>query len=120
MDNDKDREAKMKKSIALVMVWGIIIVMCLLALAAIYVMGNQSFVAEHKIRRTQSLYTARAGLVHAYEDVYQDGILDSNSITVTQSYGDMIADITLEPIPAAGPEPFQGNYLNITVNYTVR
>jgi Tfp pilus assembly protein PilX len=98
----------MKKGMALVMVWGMIIVMCFLALAAIYLMGNQGFVAEHKIRRMQAYYTAQAGLVHAFEDIRQDGLLNTNSLTIPQSSGDMVADINWDPLTGR---------LDITVDY---
>jgi Tfp pilus assembly protein PilX len=99
----------MKRAMALVLIWGIIIVMCFLALAGIYLMGNQGFVAEKKILRTQAFYTARSGMVHALEDLKQDGILNTTSISVDQAFGNLTADIDYSP---------STKQLNISVDYT--
>ncbi len=83
----------MKKAIALVIVWGITIMIALLAIGAIYLMGNQAFIAEHKIRRIQAYYTAKAGVIHALEELRKGRNPHNTSITLNN----MQADITVTP-----------------------
>ena len=49
----------MKKGVVLVIVWGMALVLCFLAMGAIYLMRNQAFVSEHRIRRLMGYYTAK-------------------------------------------------------------
>ncbi len=104
----------MKKSVALVIVWGITIVICLLALGGIYLMGNQAFVAEHKIRRMQAYYTAKSGVIEALEKLRRGQAV--NAVTLSQSSGDMTADIKVENVTSGA---FQGlKKVNVTVDYS--
>ena len=59
----------MKKGVALVIVWGILLMITTLALAAIYLMGNEARVSEHKVRRTIAYYLAQAALVYAFDNL---------------------------------------------------
>ncbi|MFC1515064.1 hypothetical protein ACFL5X_04095 [Candidatus Omnitrophota bacterium] len=93
----------MKKAVVLVIVWGITIVLCFLAMAAIYLMGNQAFIAEHKTKRMMAYYTARSGLYHALEAVRAGNTTPG---PVTLSHGnpastvDLQANISVSPINA--------------------
>ncbi|HEC69314.1 MAG TPA: hypothetical protein ENI31_03390 [Candidatus Omnitrophica bacterium] len=100
----------MKEAIALVIVWGITIVIALLAIGAIYLMGNQALVAEHKIRRIQAYYTAKAGVIHALEELRRGRNPDNTSITLNS----MQADITVNPT-----SPYLGcSTVSVTVDYS--
>jgi len=109
----------MKKSVALVIVWGITIVICLLALGGIYLMGNQAFVAEHKIRRMQAYYTAKSGIIKALEELRRGQPVSSvngSSVSLSQSSGNMSADIKVENITSGS---FQGlKRVSATVDYS--
>lgn len=106
----------MKKSVALVIVWGITIVICLLALGGIYLMGNQSFVAEHKIKRMQAYYTAKSGVIKALEELRRGQAVNGTYVSLNQSSGNMTADITVENITSGA---FQGlKKVNVTVDYS--
>ncbi|MCF7869768.1 MAG: hypothetical protein K9M01_01435 [Candidatus Omnitrophica bacterium] len=59
----------MKKGIVLVIVFGILIVISLLAVTAINLMRQQSKITEHKISRRRKLLAAQAGMVHALEEL---------------------------------------------------
>lgn len=57
----------MKKGLVLVMVSGIMIVICILAVAALNLMTVESRTAEHKLRRIRAYFSAQAGVVDALE-----------------------------------------------------
>ncbi|MCF7872810.1 MAG: hypothetical protein K9L80_01205 [Candidatus Omnitrophica bacterium] len=57
----------MKKGVVLIIVFGVLIVISLLAITAINLMRQQSKITEHKISRRRKLLAAQAGMVHAYE-----------------------------------------------------
>jgi len=102
----------MKRGMALMIILGIIIVMCILALGAVYVMGNQAYVAEHKIRRTQGFYTARAGFIHAYDRLVHGVVttvnLNGTRVNIDQDYGTMTAEIdTISGTPLNGTIPIK-------------
>lgn len=59
----------MKKSIVFVVVWGIILIVSVLAIASIYLMGGQAFVANKKVNRIRAYYTAKAGMVLALDEL---------------------------------------------------
>jgi len=58
-----------KKGVVLVIVMGIMFFVVTLALVAAYLMTQQSRISEHKIRRTRTLFAARAGMVLALEEL---------------------------------------------------
>ncbi|MCD6539221.1 MAG: hypothetical protein J7K37_00745 [Candidatus Omnitrophica bacterium] len=100
----------MKKSVALVIVWGLVIIIALLSIGAIYLMGNQTFVAEHKIRRLRAYYTAKAALIHALEELRKGRNPDNTSIPLNK----MQADIKVNPI-----SPYSGcKTVSATVDYS--
>ena len=57
----------MKKGVVLVVIIGIMVVISTLALAALYLMSQESRIVEHKIKRTGAFYAAQAGMVLALE-----------------------------------------------------
>lgn len=57
----------MRKAVVLTIVMGIALVIFTLALSALYLMTNESRIAEHKIRRMRGFYAAQAGFVLATE-----------------------------------------------------
>ena len=57
----------MKKGVVLVVVIGVMLVIFTLALAALFLMTQESRIAEHKVKRTRAFFAAQAGMVHALE-----------------------------------------------------
>lgn len=57
-----------KKAVAIVIVWGILIVLSLLAMSALRLMSNQGTMTESSVRRTKAYYTAKAAMVVALEE----------------------------------------------------
>ena len=59
----------MKKGVVLTIVMGVALVVFTLALSALYLMTNESRIAEHKIKRMRGFYAAQAGFVLAVEQL---------------------------------------------------
>lgn len=57
----------MKKGVVLVVVIGVMLVIFTLALAALFLMTQESRIAEHKIKRTKAFFAAQAGMVLVLE-----------------------------------------------------
>jgi len=57
----------LKKSVILVVIIGLMFVIFALTFAALYLMTQESQVAERKIRFMRAFYAAQAGVVHALE-----------------------------------------------------
>ena len=101
----------MKKSVALLVVWAVVIMVTLLALGAGYLMGNQGMVTEKKITRMRAYYTAKAGMVHALEQ------LRRGLPIVDGELNDLTFHIDIEP-PIEDPnDPFAGcRLVRVTVS----
>lgn len=106
----------MKKAVVLIIVWGIALVLCFLAMAAIYLMRNQAFVSEHRIRRLMGYYTAKAAMYHAIEEL-RNGNTSPASITLSQ--GDPADPLSMQAdIVVGAPDGNTGiRTLNITATY---
>ena len=80
----------MKKGVVLVVVIGVMLVIFTLALAALFLMTQQSRIAEHKIKRTRAFFAAQAGMVYALEQLRKGvAIVSPHSVsptTPTQGY----------------------------------
>lgn len=108
----------MKKAVVLVIVWGLTIIVAILAIGAIYLMGNQAYVAEHKIRRILAYYTAKAGMVYALEDLRTTGTVDPSQIQLIQGSRNLTAVITTTSGCPTLADDFSGcQTLSITVDY---
>lgn len=59
----------MKKGVVLVIVIGVLFVIFTLALTVLYLMTQESRIAEHKIRRSKAHFAAQAGIVDAFEQL---------------------------------------------------
>ena len=59
----------MKKGVVLVVVIGVMLVIFTLALAALFLMTQESRIAEHKIKRTKAFFAAQSGMVLALEQL---------------------------------------------------
>lgn len=99
-----------RKGLALVVVWGVTIVMCILALGVIYLAKNHAYIAEHKIKRMAGFYTVRSGMMHALNDFRDGPDLDTTHIEVPQSMGNLTAQM------AQNSTSFPVRF-NITVDY---
>jgi Tfp pilus assembly protein PilX len=64
----------------MVVIMGIMGVIFTLALVALYLMTQQSRIAEHKVRRMRGFFAAQAGTVHALEQL-RNGV-DPNGTSV--------------------------------------
>ena len=59
----------MKKGVILVVVIGVMLVIFTLVLAALFLMTQESRIAEHKIKRTKAFFAAQGGMVLALENL---------------------------------------------------
>ncbi len=57
----------MKKAVALIITFGVVVVISFLAIGVTSLMRSQALIAEHHIKRRYRFLAAQAGLVHAYE-----------------------------------------------------
>lgn len=102
----------MKKAVALVIVWGVIILVSLFAIGAIRIMGNEAMIVEHKIQRMRAFYTAKAGVTHALE-VRRTGGDPNGTITLNG----LDADIQVNSCAGGGCPATDLNEVVVTVNY---
>jgi hypothetical protein len=77
----------------MVIIMGIMGVVFTLALVALYLMTQQSRIAEHKVRRMRGFFASQAGAVHALEEL-RNGV-DPNGTNIVIGAG-------LTGYPAAG------------------
>lgn len=88
----------MKKGIVLVVIIGVVLVIFTLALAALFLMTQESRIAEHKIKRTRAFFAAQAGMIYALEQLRKgDAIVSPHSVgpaVPTQGYP-LNANITI-------------------------
>jgi len=109
----------MKKGVVLVVVIGIVMVICTLAVAAIFLMTQESRLAEHKIRRSRVFFAAQSGMVRALERLRKGVVNPSETIHI---------GVGVPGYPTAGipviinyvndnSGPGGTNPVNITVNY---
>ena len=105
----------MKKAVILVVVMGILIVVFTLALVALYLMTQEARIAEHKIRRMEALFAARAAMVHAIEELRSGNTNLDPSWTVTMNrIGPGAVTITYN---AAATGPGNTHQVDVTVQY---
>ena len=104
----------MKKAIALVIVWGVVILVSLFAIGAIRIMGNEAMIVEHKINRMRAFYTARAATAHAVEQL-------RNGVDPSGNYANFLngLDVTIQvsPCVGAGCPATNLDEVVVTVNY---
>jgi hypothetical protein len=115
----------MRKGVVLVVVIGIMMVMFILGLVVLYLMTQESRLAEHKIKRNRAFFAAQAATVHAMarlrqghapEDISRD---DLNNLGDPADQGYPI-DVDIEigdPIDAPGTAIHGTREINATVNY---
>lgn len=94
---------KNKKAVAIVVVWSILIMLSILAMAALRLMGNQGTLTESSVRRTAAYYTAKAGVVHALEACRTTGCVSPDTVTLPQvtAAGTMTANINSQTVTAS-------------------
>ena len=71
----------MKKGVVLVVVIGVMLVIFTLALAALFLMTQESRIAEHKIKRTRAFFAAQAGMIFALDSL-RNGANPSGTINI--------------------------------------
>ena len=108
----------MKKGVVLVVVIGVMIVIFTLALAALFLMTQESRVAEHKIRRTRAFFAAQAGMIFAF-DALRNGADPSGTINIGAGIAGypagglpVVITYTNDNSGPGGTDP-----VNISVNY---
>ena len=86
----------MRKGVVLVTVWGILLIITTLALVCIYLIRNQVYVAEHKIKRLEAYYLAKAAFIYA-QDRLRNNInwTGETGFSITGDPNDPTADITV-------------------------
>ena len=99
----------MKKSVVLVVVIGVMIIIFTLALVALYLMTQESRIAEHKVRRVRAFFAAQAGVVHALEQLRKGEAVDPQ-VCVGAGMGGYppggyCADITVGAVGIDGVRP---------------
>ncbi len=107
----------MKKGVVLVIVIGVMIVIFTLALVALYLMTQESRIAEHKIRRVRAFFAAQAGLIHSLEELRKGNAVDGTQECVGSGItgyppGGYCADISVGAVGANGTRP-----VSVTVDY---
>ncbi len=108
-----------KRAIALVIIWGILLMITALALASIYLMGNEARIAEHKVKRTMAYYLARAAWVYAF-DKLRNNIAwsgESNFSFPAGENNNLSADITVGDVNSTGTILDGTKKVTISVNY---
>lgn len=100
--------SRVRRSIILVTVVGILVVIAILSLVAIYLMTQQAYITEHKIRRMRAFYAAQAGIVHILEQL-RKGETPATTITVD--------GITVTIQRNIGSGPNNTDEVSATVNY---
>jgi len=108
-----------KRAIALVIIWGILLMITALALASIYLMGNEARIAEHKVKRTMAYYLARAAWVYAF-DKLRNNIAwsgESNFSFPAGENNNLSADITVGNVNSTGTILDGTKKVTISVNY---
>ena len=104
----------MKKAVVLVIVWGIALVLTFLAMTAIYLMRNQAFVSEYRIRRLMAYYTARAAMYHALEELRKG---NTSPASITLNHGDPADPLRLTATIAVSA-PDANGIRTLTINAT--
>jgi len=59
----------MKKGIVLVVVMGVVMIMCVLAIVAVSLALQEAHQAEHKIARLRAFYAAQAGMIDGLDQL---------------------------------------------------
>ncbi len=115
----------MKKGVILAIVIGIMFVISALALAALYLMTQESRIAEHKIRRMRVYYAARAGMVHALESLRRGSLAPGGTADIAIGAGyqgyptaGVEVDIEVGELISAPGEITDGTYqVDVTASY---
>lgn len=100
---------KQRKAIAIVVIWGVLIMLSLLALAALRLMGNQGTITESSVRRTKAYYTAKAAIVQTFETC-RKGSCPSTAVSLS------LNNMTATANTADVDESFCHNCTKITAN----
>ena len=121
----------MRKGVILVVVIGVMLAIFTLALAALFLMTQQSRIAEHKIKRTKAFFAAQAGMVLALEKLRKgdwnppppalkyclnDNIGNDCTPPRTVNDTDIPYDVTIEIFPVGATIP-GSSQIDIVVNY---
>jgi Tfp pilus assembly protein PilX len=112
----------MKKSVVLVAVIGVMLVITTLVMVALYVMTQQSRIAEHKIKRLRAFYAAQAGIVSALEELRKRGTVTTNPVNVGSGIsgypsGGYAVDINVTTVTGTGTILDGLKKIDATVNY---
>ncbi len=113
----------MRKAVVMVVVMGIMGLVFTLALVALYLMTQQSRLAEHKIKRMRGFFAAQAGIVHALEELRNGRNPDGTNINIGQGImGYPAAGLTVDIDVGAvgtGGAPAGTRPVSATVDYGI-
>ncbi len=104
----------------LVVVIGIVMVICILAVASIFLMTQESRLAEHKIKRSRVFFAAQSGMVVALELLRKGVVNPSRTIHIgagVPGYPVAGIPVIINYVPGAGTGPGGTDPVNIIVNY---
>ncbi len=115
----------MRKAVILVVILGIALILSALGLVVLHLMTNEARIAEHKIRRMQAYYAAKAGMVYVLERLGREGTAPAVIAAINQqrlTINNLPVQITVRqrentpdaPCPATAPSDF---CINIRVEY---
>ena len=103
-----------KKSVAIVVVWAILIMLSILAMAALRFMGNQGIITEKSIKRIRAVYAAKAGVVKALDDCRVGGCTDTTFDIGTGHPVHVVVDSNAGGVNPYAPE---SQRLSVEVDY---
>jgi len=112
-----------KRGIVLVTVIGVMLIVIFLVLAVIYLMTQEAYVTEHKIKRMRAYYAAMAGVVYAqdklaYNSSYSGGSINIGGGTVGYPLGGIPVNITVDNVISDPTSAVNGTSpIRVTVNY---
>jgi len=84
-----------KRAVAIIIVWGILVMLAMLAMAAVRLMGNQGSITENSVRRIKAYYTAKAAMVKALEDCRLNPATCVDGATQTITLNNLTAKVAI-------------------------
>jgi len=81
----------MRKGVILMVVIGVMMLVLVWVLVSLYFMTQESRIAGHKIRRTRAFFAAKAGIIHALEELRKGNNPDGETLQI----GDPATTITI-------------------------
>ena len=89
---------KERKGVAIIVVFGMLIMLSMLAIAGLRLMGNQGFITESSVRRAKAYYTAKAAAIAAFEECRKNpaGCPASTTVSLNNLNATAVAAVTAD------------------------